>query len=199
MFRTVATLRSLVRLTALAGILTLVCQPANAQYRPFFVAGSGSTPIGVSLSGDDSPHNASGFGFPTGPYTGDQGNFKSLSFDPETLSGTFKGSFVFVDFFGDELFCTYGDPCNKGDDPCNGAKQNGTYQLYDAGDGKVFAVFLAEFNPDPEKSTGRFKRAVEGSLIMLAISEPFPFVVDEKGFSPPWDYTWFGKGWLRFR
>ena len=61
------------------------------------------------------------------------------------------------------------------------------------------AVFLAEFNPDCEKSTGRFKRAVDGSLIMLAVSEPFELVLDDQGFSPPWDYTWVGKGWLKFK
>ena len=191
MIRTLFASLSPVPLSLAIAVLALASPKADAQTKPFLVAGTGSTPNGVSVLGADSLHVSTGLAFPIGPYTGDRGNFNSLSFDPMTLSGTFIGSFVFVDLFGNELFCTYGDTDN-------GAKQNGTYQLYQVGDGKVVAVFLAEFNPDPEKSTGRFKRAVDGSLIMLAVSEPFPFVVDENGFSPPWDYSWVGKGWLRF-
>lgn len=63
----------------------------------------------------------------------------------------------------------------------------------------VVAVFTAEFNPVPELCTGRFAKVVDGSFIMRAVSEPFPFVVNGEGFSPAFDYTWEGEGWLEFR
>jgi len=186
------------QLTMAFTILALAASQAQAQTqtKPFFIAGSGTAPQGVSLFGDDSPHDSAGLMVPFGPYTGDQGNFNSLSFDSATLSGTFEGSFVFVDLFGDELFCTYGDTDPKLDNP---AKEEGTYQIVPVGGGNIIVVFLAEFNPVPSKSTGRFRRVADGSLIMLAVTEPFPFLLDEDGFSPPFDYSWIGKGWIRFR
>ncbi len=33
---------------------------------------------------------------------------------------------------------------------------------------------------------------------MLAVTDPFPLVIDEEGFSPPFDYEWQGLGWLEF-
>ena len=35
----------------------------------------------------------------------------------------------------------------------------------DAGDGQVIAVWVAEFNPIPEFSTGRFAKVVDGSFV----------------------------------
>lgn len=171
------------------GLTTL---SASAQVKPFFVVGSGPAPNGVSIFGADSPHGSTGIATPVGLYSSDQGNFNSLSFDPVSLSGTFEGSFPFTALNGDVLFCTYGDVDN-------GADQTGEYQVIDVGGGNVIVVFLAEFNPVPAKCTGQFKKVTDGSLIMLAATEPFPLVLNEAGFTPPFNYSWVGKGWLKFK
>jgi hypothetical protein len=62
----------------------------------------------------------------------------------------------------------------------------------------VRAVFIAEFNPIPELCTGRFRNVVDGSLIMIATTEPFPLQIGANGYSPPFNYTWEGEGWLEF-
>jgi hypothetical protein len=179
----------LVPLFAFIAVLTLECR-AEAQVKPLKITGGGPAPEGLSIFGFDSPHTATGIATHLGKYSGN-GVANALSFDPETLSGTFEGYFIFVAANGDKLAMTYGNPDN-------GAEQVGTFQLVDAGGGKVKAVFLAEFNPIPELCTGRFAKVVDGSLIMLAVSDPFALVVDEEGYSPPFDYTWEGKGWLEF-
>jgi hypothetical protein len=183
-------LNRLVPLAALVAVLTLTCR-AEAQVKPFKVTGGGSGPDGLSLFGADSPHSATGNATLLGKYSGN-GEANVISFDPQTLSGTFEGVYVFVAANGDKLAMTYGDTDN-------GAEQDGTFQLFDAGGGKVYVVFLAEFNPIPELCTGRFADVIDGSLIMVAVSSPFALVIDEDGFSPPFNYTWEGKGWLEFQ
>ena len=182
--------RNALRLAALM-VFSLSTLTASAQVKPFKVTGSGPAPDGVSILGEPASHFATGNGTLLGKYTG-EGVFDPDPLDFSTLSGTFHGSFVFVAANGDELFCTYGDMTNR-------AKGTGKYEIFPAGDGNVFVVFLAEFNPVPEECTGRFKKVVDGSLLMLAVSEPFPLEIDpETGFSPPFDYSWEGKGWLEF-
>lgn len=178
-------------LTALVAVLTLACQTANAQVKPFKVTGGGPAPKGLSIFGADSPHSATGNATELGKYSGD-GIANVLTFDPETGSGTFHGFFIFVAANGDELAFTYGDTDN-------GAAQVGEFQLYDAGGGKVKAVFIAEFNPIPELCTGRFKDVIDGSFIMVAVTKPFALDVDANGFSPPFNYTWEGEGWIEFK
>jgi hypothetical protein len=182
-------LNKIAPLAALVAVLTLACR-VDAQVKPFKVTGGGPAPDGISIFGGDSPHSATGNATLLGKYSGN-GVANSLSFDPETLSGTFDGFFIFVAANGDKLAMTYGNPDN-------GAEQVGTYQLIPVGGGMVQAVFLAEFNPIPSLCTGRFANVVDGSLIMLAVSEPFALVLDEDGYSPPFNYTWQGSGWLEF-
>ncbi len=182
-------LHRLLPLAALVAVLTLAGN-AQAQVKPLKITGGGPAPDGISPFGSDSPHLATGNATLLGKYSGN-GIFNSLSFDPETLSGTFEGYFTFVAANGDKLAMTYGDTDN-------GAEQVGTYQLYPVGGGNVVAVFLAEFNPILSQCTGRFAKVTAGSLIMLAVSEPFPLVLDAEGYSPPFDYEWAGQGWLEF-
>ncbi len=181
---------SALRIAAIA-VFSLSAMTADAQVKPLHITGSGPAPLGVSLFGADSPHSSSGNATLLGKYSGEEGVFNSLSFDPGTLSGTFQGSFVFVAANGDRLACTYGDTGNGADEP-------GEYQLFFVDETNVIAVFLAEFNPVPAECTGRFQKVVDGSLIMLAMSEPFPLAVNAAGFSPPFDYSWEGEGWLEF-
>jgi hypothetical protein len=172
-------------------VFGLAAGPARAQVEAFRVTGGGTGPDGVSLAGADSPHNATGTATHVGKYSGD-GVFNSLSFDPATGGGTFHGTFTFVAKNGDKLACTYGDTNN-------GADQAGTYQAFPTADGKVYVVFLAEFNPIPSECTGRFKNVVDGSFLMLAVSEPVELTIDANGFTPPFHYDWDGTGWLKYK
>jgi hypothetical protein len=190
MIRFVFPSTSAARLTATLVALTLACQTASAQVVPFKVTGGGPAPDGLSILGADSPHSATGNATQLGKYSGN-GIANVLSFDPLSGSGTFEGTFTFVAANGDKLAFTYGDPGN-------GAAQVGEFQLFPAGAGMVYAVFIAEFNPIPAQCTGRFKGVIAGSFIMVATTEPFALEVDEDGFTPPFDYTWEGQGWIKF-
>lgn len=178
----------------LAAMLTTVVigvGSAHAQVKPFKVSGGGPAPDGASIFGVDSPHSATGNATQLGKYSGD-GVFNALSFDPRTLSGTFHGTFTFVAANGDKLACTYGETAN-------GADQPGMYQVVPADNGMVRVVFLAEFNPVPSACTGKFKDVVDGSFLMLAVTDPFVLSIDENGFTPPFHYDWQGDGWLEFK
>lgn len=172
-------------------VLGLAAGPARAQVVPWKVTGSGGGTKGFSILGDDSPYSASGRATHLGKYTG-SGIVQALSFDPQSLSGTFRGTYTFVTKNGDKLACTHGDTDN-------GAEEPGTYQVYPAAGGKVYVVYVAEFNPIPSECTGRFQNVVDGSLIMVATSEPFDLTIDENGFTPPFGFTWEGSGWLQYK
>jgi hypothetical protein len=187
---------SVVVRVAAAVLFTVACQTADAQVKPFKVNGGGPAPLGLSIIGADSPHSATGNATHLGKYSGDQGIANVLSFDDQTLTGTFRGSFVFVAANGDELATTYGDTDN-------GAAEVGTFQVIpvDVVDGEVIVVveFIAEFNPIIGDSTGRFEKVIDGSFLMIAMTEPFPLQLDENFFTPAFDYSWEGEGFLEFR
>jgi hypothetical protein len=191
MLRTVLLNAVVVRLSAVLIVLTLAGHRAEAQVEPIKVTGGGPAPLGLSILGADSPHSATGHATHVGHYSGD-GVANALSFDPATGAGTFRGCYDFVAANGDRLACTYGDTRN-------GAHQPGTFQVYDAGFGNVVVVFIAEFNPIPAECTGRFRHVVDGSFLMAALTDPFPLQIDQDGFTPPFDYTWEGAGWIEFR
>jgi hypothetical protein len=177
---------------AVAGILSLAeADGKSTVTKPFFMEGCGAAPDGASVFGLESLHDSHGVGAFLGRYSGNDGHFFSLSFDPETLSGTFHGSFVFVGANGDRLACTYGDTANGADSP-------GRYWAQPAKNGKFILVFVAEFNPILEECTGKFANLVGGSFETLAVSEPIDLVLDENGFTPPFDYFWAGEGSLTF-
>ena len=190
MFRTVFLNAIVVRLSALGIVLTLATHRAEAQVEPFKVTGGGPAPRGLSIAGADSPHSATGHATHVGHYTGDR-VANVLTFDPSTGSGTFRGSYVFVAPNGDRLACTYGDTRN-------GAREDGTFQVYDAGFGNIVVVFIAEFNPIPAECTGRFADVIDGSFLMVAMTDAFPLQINGDGFTPPFDYTWEGDGWIEF-
>jgi hypothetical protein len=91
------------------------------------------------------------------------------------------------------LAFTYGDVNN-------GAARPGKMELFPVGDGSFIAVFVAEFNPVPAKCTGRFAKVVGGSFMMVAVSEPFSFDLDDPmdPRTTPFEYFWAGKGTLKF-
>jgi hypothetical protein len=180
------------RWIAAAVVLVLACSVANAQVEPIKVTGNGPAPEGFSpLPGADSPHSATGIATHLGKYSGN-GVATVDSFDFFTGSGTFHGRYTFVAPNGDELAVTYGDTDN-------GAAQVGEFQLYDAGEGMVYVVFVAEFNPIVAQCTGRFQNVIAGSFLMVAMTDPFPLQLNEQGFTPPFRYSWEGSGWLEFR
>jgi hypothetical protein len=174
--------------------LAVVLAPsqAQAQTKPFKLTGGGTAPDGIPTftGGPPAPHNATGNATQLGKYTGDEGMFTLLSFDPSTLTGTFEGSFVFVAANGDRLKCNYrGNPNIPG---------TGTFSGSLTPDGLVVVTFIQEFVPVPEESTGKFATITGGSFIMIATSEPLPPVIGPDGYTPPFAYTWVGDGTLTY-
>lgn len=162
---------------------------ALAQKEPFKVTGGGEAPGGLSVFGDDSPFNVSGTATHLGKYSGDEGIAIVTSID-EDLSGTFKGSFVFVAANGDRLVCAFGDTEK-------GAESDGIFFAVPAGAG-LSIVFCAEFIPITSECTGRFEGVI-GSFTLLAMTESFDPTPDPcTGFTPAFDFTWEGDGWLEF-
>jgi hypothetical protein len=183
--------RLAVGLTVCALALVLTPDQAQAQTKPFKVSGGGTAPDGIPLflGAPPAPHNATGTATHLGKYTGNEGMFTLLSFDPENLSGTFEGSFVFVAANGDRLKCNYrGNPDIPG---------TGTFSGSPTPDGKVVVTFIQEFVPVPEESTGKFATVTGGSFIMVATSEAFS-PEPNHGYTVPFTYTWVGEGTLTF-
>jgi hypothetical protein len=165
---------------------------AQAQTKPFKLTGGGTAPIGLPVfpGGPDAPHNATGNATHLGKYTGDEGEFRLLSIDLTTLTGTFEGSFVFVAANGDRLKCNYrGNPNIPG---------TGTFSGSLNPDGTVTLTFVQEFVPVPEESTGKFATITGGSFIMIATSDPITLDISPEGYTPPFAYTWVGNGTLTF-
>ena len=134
------------------------------------------------------PRSATGTATHRGKYSGD-GVFDSLR-STRPPAAAFHGTFTFVAKDGDRLACT-----------CTGrrrqrGRRGGAYQAYPTPDGRVTSVFVAKFNRCPSECTGRFKNVVDGSFLMIAVSEPFDLVLDANGFTPPVHYDWDGTGWL---
>lgn len=184
-----------VPLTALVAALALACPQAEAQVKPFKIIGGGNVPDGISLiPGVPAFHDAVGIATGLGKYHG-EGAFQFLAYTSE-LTADFSSApdFVFTAANGDDLAITYGDVDN-------GAAQPGKVELFPVGDGSFIAVFVAEFNPVPAKCTGRFAKVVGGSFIMVAVSEPFFFDLDDPmdPRTTPFKYSWAGKGTIKYR
>jgi hypothetical protein len=156
----------------------------------FHVDGGGTAPLGISVfPGATAPHNATGNGTELGKYTGNEGLYQTLSFDPSTLTGTFHGSFVFVAANGDRFATNYGaDPSNPG-----------VFTVLPAGNGLVTVNFVATFTPDPAQSTGRFTKVVGGGWVMIANTAAFDPTPNAQGYTAPFAYTWSGEGSLVYR
>jgi hypothetical protein len=171
--------------------LALAPNQAQAQVKPLKITGGGLAPEGIALiPGTPAPHSAVGNATELGKYLG-EGFFQILDYTgPLTAEFSSAPEFVFTAANGDELAMTYGVVGN-------GAKQPGQVTLTPNADGSFTAVFVAEFNPVPANSTGRFAKVTSGSLIMIAISEPF-FIPMTSPNTTPFAYTWSGEGTLTF-
>lgn len=183
-----------VRLTTLVAILAFACHAAEAQVKPFKIVGGGNVPDGISLIPRvPSFHDSVGIATGLRKHHG-EGAFQILEFTSE-LTADFSSApdFVFTAANGDDLAFTYGDVHN-------GAAQPGKMELFPVGDGSFIAVFVAEFNPVPAKCTGGFANVVGGSFIMVAVSEPFFFDLDDPTDprTTPFEYFWAGKGTLKY-
>jgi len=177
-------------ITASLLVLALGQCQAQAQVKPFKITGGGFVPGGLSLiPGVPAFHDATGQATELGAHSG-EGWFTLLGFTgPLTAEFSSAPDFVFTAANGDKLAFTYGDVGN-------GAKQPGEVTLYPVGDGSFIAVFIAEFNPVPAASTGRFAKVTGGSFTMVATSEPFFLLATE---TTPFAYSWQGDGSLTFR
>jgi hypothetical protein len=189
MFRIAGRPTVIVPLIALTASVALTSSRAEAQVKPLKITGGGYAPDGISLiPHTPAPHSATGNATELGNYTG-EGWFQILDYTgPATAEFSSAPNFVFVAANGDHLAMTYGDTSN-------GAAEPGQVTLVPNSDGSLTAIFVAEFNPDLPNCTGRFAKLTGGSLIMLAVSDPF--FID--GFSTtPFNYTWSGSGTLTF-
>ncbi len=164
----------------------LAAANATTHTAAFKISGSGSAPGGLpEFAGGIGPHSATGNATELGKYTGN-GLFQLLSLDLATLTGTFEGTFTFVAANGDQLAMNYGaNPSNPGQ-----------LALLPAGNGQFYAVFVAEFTPNPALSTGRFADAIGGGFTMVATSSPFSLT--STGYTTPFNYSWVGEGSLVF-
>jgi hypothetical protein len=176
-----------VLLAALVAVLTLASQTAEAQVKPFKVTGGGFVPQGIPVVPNvAATHTAVGQATELGRYSA-VGQFQLLKFtSPTTADFDSAVPCVFQAANGDKLAFTYGDTGN-------GAKQSGKVQLFPAAGAKVYAIFVAEFNPVPASSTGRFRNVSGGSFIMTAVTQPFVL-----GSTAPVAYTWSGDGWIQY-
>jgi hypothetical protein len=181
----------------IATLVVLTCafalgqSQAQAQVKPFKMTGGGDAPDGISLIlGAAEPHNATGNATELGNYSG-EGMFQLLNFTSE-LTADFSSApyFVFTAANGDELTVTYGDVNN-------GAAEPGEVTLYPQSDGGFIAVFVAEFNPVPDRCTGRFAKLTGGSFIVVATSDEF-YIPEGSTNTTPFTYTWEGSGSLVF-
>jgi hypothetical protein len=155
----------------------------------FKISGSGSAPRGLpEIPTNSGPHTATGNATELGKYTG-SGRFTLLSIDMAQGTGTFQGVFTFVAANGDQLAMNYGaDPSDPGH-----------LAVLPAGNGQFYAVFVAEFTPNPALSTGRFADAIGGGFTMVAVSTPFSFdFINPPFYTTPFDYSWAGEGSLVF-
>jgi hypothetical protein len=130
------------------------------------------------------PHDATGKATHLGKYTA-EGMFQLESFDAAPavagalLTGTFSSaqSVKFVAANGDTLAFSYA----------------GTFAVFPAEGGKVYAVFVATFTPVPQESTGRFTKYDGGSFVMTATTQPFTL-----GPTDSTGYSWVGIGTIAF-
>jgi hypothetical protein len=171
--------------------MALACLRADAQrVVNFKISGGGPAPQGLPLVPlTPAAHTATGTGTPLlGRYTG-AGFFQILNFTGP-LSANFSSApdFVFTAANGDQLAVTYGVVAN-------GAPQPGQLTLTPHKDGSFTAHFVAVFNPEPAKCTGRFAGITGGSWLMIAQSSPF-FIQGTS--TTPFTYTWQGQGQLVF-
>jgi hypothetical protein len=182
-----------VPLIAVVAVLTLACQGAEAQVKPFKVKGDGNAPEGLSLIPFDAgPYSNSGTATHLGKYSG-FGIAYVTTEDPGPLptgaafNGAFSGGFVFVAANGDRLVCEH----------------PGTFAVYPDGEGRFYTIFDAIFTPTSltigdttYESTGRFAN-VDGSFRMIATTESFD--LDFENFTTtPFDFSWVGQGKLNF-
>jgi hypothetical protein len=187
MFRNSKPKTVVVPLCALVAAFALTCNTAQAQVKPFKVTGGGFAAEGIPVTPNTPrPHDAVGHATHLGKYSC-EGMVQLLAFT-STTTANFSSAVpcVFTAANGDKLAFHYGRTDF-------GAAAPGHVQLFDAGNGKVFSVWLAEFTPVTSASTGRFKKVADGSVLMLAITEPFVL-----GSNDPVAYTWHGAGWLEF-
>ncbi len=192
MFRTSQLNDAVVALLALVAVLTLACDRAEAQVKPFKVKGGGNAPEGLSVVGGVSPYTVSGTATHLGKYSGlgvaQVTGMDEVPTDPDAIfTGSFTGGFVFVAANGDRLVC----------------KHPGTFGVYSDGQGGFFAVFDAIFTPTSltiddttYESTGRFAN-VSGGFRMIAITESFTIDL-EVGATTAFDFKWEGEGSFSF-
>lgn len=172
-------------------LVAILAHAAPAIDLPFLVVGSGDSQTGFSVAGAESQFSNQGFSFPVGAFRSDSGRAFTITFDPLTASGTFKGTFTFEGRRG-KLATTFGDTDN-------GAVSSGTFMAIPTTGSFARILFIAEFNPVVGASTGAFRRVKGGSLTMYALTSPIDLAaITADGFTPEFTFNWVGRGYLSY-
>jgi hypothetical protein len=167
------------------------------QVKPFKITGKGTIiePIPF-FPGGTAKHNIAGNATHLGRHEG-AGEAEILTVDLNTGKGTFRSSsdvpFVFVAANGDKLAFHYGNNEETG-------AKDGRVTAIPISPTKFRTIWVAEFIPVPEQSTGRFKRVYDGCFTMIAETEPFTPLIPGSGLEPDEqiEYEWSGQGWIAF-
>jgi len=164
-------------LIALAAIFAMASGTVQAQVKPFQVTGGGTADHIPAFRGDESTHWAEGHATELGEYYC-QSVVRLDDFTSQT-TGDFSNAApcVFTAANGDDLVFNYA----------------GSVELIPTEEAGVFiAKWTAIFTPVPDLCTGRFAKITDGSVRMVAITDPFEFGEHDV------PYTWSGEGWIEF-
>jgi hypothetical protein len=169
---------------------TLTYNPgADVPTLPFHDTGTVNAYAGMPLiPGNSIGFSATGTGSSLGAYTG-TGTFElgSLSISPTgAVSGTFRGSFVFVAANGDRLAIIMG------------AGFTGTFTGQMSADGTAVTNlnFDAMFTLDTANCTGRFAGAT-GSFHQIAHADTVSLISTVPGYTAPFEMPWSGEGMIQ--
>jgi hypothetical protein len=170
------------------GTWTSAVVPEPGHDVPIRISGSGTFPNGMPVfPGGTAPYVATGHASQIGKYSG-EGQFELLSLDLVSLdlaTGSFEGSFVFVAANGKHRLATV-------------AANPGRLTISPDDGGMVVVRLVMELTPVPASSAGRFADVTGGSIVLVAISEPFSLTPNAQGFTSPFAFTWAGDGSLVF-
>ena len=169
--------RLAVHVIAFTAILALSAPSAQAQVKPFKLSGGGTADHVPAFPGDEAPHWAKGQATELGEYYCESVVRLDDFTSPTTGDFSNAAPCVFTAANGDKLVFNYA----------------GTVDLIPTEDEGVFITkWTATFTPDLALCTGRFANVVDGSVVVVAISDPFEFG------EPNVPYAWSGEGWLEF-
>lgn len=162
---------------AITAIIALTSTAAKAEVKPFKVTGAGTADHVPAFPGDEATHWAEGQATELGEYYCESVVRLDDFTSPTTGDFSNAAPCVFTAANGDKLVFNYA----------------GKVELIPSdGEGVFVAKWTATFTPDVALCTGRFASVVGGSVVIVAITDPFEFGEHDV------PYSWSGEGWIEF-